>query len=286
MVKPPALLYGTAWKEERTESLVRLALATGFRGFDTANQRKHYVEAAVGAALREHPRDELFLQTKFTFLPGQDQRLPYDPKAPVALQVEQSFASSLDHLHTTYLDAYVLHGPMAQHGLSPEDIAAWHAMEALHAAGKVRLLGISNVSLDQFERLMAVARVKPAIVQNRCYARRGWDRAIREFCRQRSIIYQGFSLLTANRAELQRPAVDSTSQSRGKSANLGSGGTIDAIMARTGATREQVVFRFALHVGILPLTGTSSEQHMREDLAVTGFALTEDEIRSIEHIAG
>src|SRR5688572_19190291 len=90
----PGILYGTAWKEQRTEALVRLALTAGFRAIDTANQRKHYVESAVGAALRSAavPRTQLFLQTKFTYARGQDQRLPCDPDAPLAEQVRQSFA--------------------------------------------------------------------------------------------------------------------------------------------------------------------------------------------------
>src|SRR4051812_37150390 len=95
-------LYGTAWKEDETSRLVELALRQGFRGIDTANQRKHYHEAAVGQGISAADdvvkAVELFLQTKFTFRRGQDNRLPYDPKAPIAVQVEQSFASSLEHL--------------------------------------------------------------------------------------------------------------------------------------------------------------------------------------------
>src|SRR5438132_5167227 len=103
-VRVPRFLYGTAWKEDRTQRLTELALQQGFRGVDTANQRRHYHEAAVGQAVAAAvasglaARDDLFLQTKFTFRPGQDDRLPYDPQAPVALQVEQSFAGSLEHL--------------------------------------------------------------------------------------------------------------------------------------------------------------------------------------------
>jgi diketogulonate reductase-like aldo/keto reductase len=263
----PTFVYGTAWKEEHTETLVTKALAAGFRAFDTANQRKHYFEAAVGAALRGHPRDELWLQTKFTHLAGQDDRLPYDPRAPIGDQVQQSFASSLEHLGTTYLDSLVLHGPNASRGLAPDDVGAWQAMEAIHAAGGTKALGISNVALDQLELLMSIARVRPTYVQNRCYARRGWDRPIRAFCREVGIVYQGFSLLTANRAELASP-------------------TLDGIVRRTHKTREQIIFRFAIQVGMLPLTGTSSEAHMREDLAVADFTLTDREVHAIETIAG
>ena len=204
-VAAPELLYGTAWKEERTERLTRLALEAGFLGIDTANQRKHYFEAAVGAALRSAildgiaTRERVFLQTKFTFQDGQDERLPYDPHAPVAKQVEQSFASSLDHLGTDYLDSYVLHGPSRGRGLGPADHEAWRAMEAFARAGTARRLGVSNVSLEQLRALCDAARVPPAFVQNRCYARDGWGREIRAFCRGAGIVYQGFSLFLTRR---------------------------------------------------------------------------------------
>lgn len=271
-VPRPVFLYGTAWKEDDTERLTLLALQQGFRGIDTANQRKHYDEAAVGrgiaTALRTGlvTRDELFLQTKFTFRAGQDHRLPYDPAAPVERQVEQSFASSLEHLGTTALDSYVLHGPSQRTGLSDEDWSAWRAMEKLHDAGGARALGVSNVSLAQLERLRQEARVRPTYVQNRCYAIRGWDRAVRAFCRTHGVIYQGFSLLTANRDVLGHA-------------------DLARIAARHGRTPSQIVFRFALDVGMLPLTGTTNATHMRADLAVTEFQLDAAEIDQIERLA-
>src|SRR3954469_7006553 len=140
----PAFFYGTAWKEERTAALTAQALAAGFRAIDTANQRKHYVEAGVGTAVRAAldggsiTRAELFLQTKFTYARGQDQRLPYDPRAPVREQVAQSFASSLLHLQTDYVDAYVLHGPARADGLSDDDWQVWEAMSVLQRQGRAR----------------------------------------------------------------------------------------------------------------------------------------------------
>src|SRR6266536_1590298 len=200
----PAFLYGTAWKEERTQQLTALALAQGFRAIDTANQRKHYVEAAVGAAVAASgiARGELFLQTKFTYARGQDHRLPYDPKAALALQVRQSFESSLEHLQMSHLDSYVLHGPWSDRGWVAQDRESWQAMEELYQRGRVRLRGVSNISLEQLATVCEHATVMPAFVQNRCHARTGWDRDMRAFCRQRGIVYQGFSLLTANRREL------------------------------------------------------------------------------------
>lgn len=264
-VRVPAFLYGTAWKEDATEGLVVEALDAGFRGIDTANQRKHYYEEGVGrgleAKIREGfiRREDLFLQTKFTFRDGQDHRLPYDPSAPIATQVAQSFEKSLEHLGVQGLDSLVLHGPSRGDGLGPDDHAAWRAMEALCASGRVKLLGMSNVTARQVADFVAFAEIAPAFVQNRCYASRGWDREVRAVCDEHGIVYQGFSLLTANRAVL-------------------SSIPLSELALRRGRTPEQIVFRFAQQVGMLPITGTRDPVHMREDLAVGDLTLDADEL--------
>jgi diketogulonate reductase-like aldo/keto reductase len=268
-VRVPRFLYGTAWKEDETQRLTELALRQGFRGIDTANQRKHYHEAGVGRAVVAAiasglvTRDDLFLQTKFTFRDGQDHRLPYDPDAAVAVQVEQSFASSLEHLGTDAIDSFVLHGPTRRDGLAAADWEAWRAMEAVHDSGRARLLGVSNVTLEQLRALCDGARVRPRFVQNRCYAVRGWDRHVRAFCAASGLVYQGFSLLTANRQVLTHPE-------------------LVRIAARHCRTPAQVVFRFALDVGMVILTGTTSADHMREDLAVFDFGLEPEEVALVE----
>jgi diketogulonate reductase-like aldo/keto reductase len=268
----PSFFYGTAWKEDRTERLTRQALDAGFRAIDTANQRRHYVEAAVGSAVAAWlartglSREQVFLQTKFTYARGQDHRLPYDPKANVEVQVAQSFQSSLEHLQTTYVDSYLLHGPSTGRGLSSADWAVWRSLEALQRSGMAKLIGVSNVKLEQLELLVQGSEIAPAFVQNRCYASSGWDREVRAFCRDHGIGYQAFSLLTANASELRVPEVEK-------------------IVRRTGRTLPQVVFRFAHQVGMIPLTGTSSTTHMAEDLACFDFALDDTDCRIIESLA-
>jgi diketogulonate reductase-like aldo/keto reductase len=271
-VRVPRFLYGTAWKEDETQRLTELALQRGFRGIDTANQRRHYHEAAVGRAVSTAlqsgsvVRAELFLQTKFTFRRAQDNRLPYDPKAPVRTQVEQSFASSLGHLGTEVIDSYLLHGPTQRVGLAPADWEAWRAMEAIHESGRARLLGVSNITLEQLQTLCQQARFRPRIVQNRCYAARGWDLRVREFCAANGLVYQGFSLLTANREALARPQ-------------------LVRIAERHGRTVSQIVFRFALEVGMVPLTGTTDADDMRADLEVFDFRLEPADVEWIENLA-
>jgi diketogulonate reductase-like aldo/keto reductase len=269
----PDFLYGTAWKEDRTPALIEQALRAGFRGIDTANQRRHYYEAGVGQALAAAyrtgtvTRSDLFLQTKFTYEGGQDHRLPYDPSASLSTQVAQSMASSLEHLGTDHVDSYVLHGPASGYGWSEHDAEVWAAMVKERDGGRTRLLGVSNVSLRHLHQMVATGAEPPAFVQNRCFARLGWDRDVRAFCREHRIVYQGFSLLTANIEVLQSRR-------------------IGEIAARLRATPAQVIFRFALAVGMLPLTGTSDAAHMKQDLASRELGLSADDIAAIERLAG
>jgi diketogulonate reductase-like aldo/keto reductase len=269
----PDFLYGTAWKEERTQALTELALRMGFRGIDTANQRRHYFESGVGQGLAAAyragvvRRADLFLQTKFTYPHGQDHRLPYDLAADLSTQVAQSMASSLAHLGTDHVDSYVLHGPASGYGWTADDAEAWVAMVRERDAGRTRFLGVSNVSRRHLEQMAAAHAEAPTFVQNRCFARLGWDRDVRSFCMDRRIVYQGFSLLTANPEVLRHPLVA-------------------ALAARGQATPAQVVFRFAQAVGMLPLTGTSDAEHMKQDLASRDLALSADEVRAIESLAG
>jgi diketogulonate reductase-like aldo/keto reductase len=272
-VRVPSFLYGTAWKEQETQRLTELALRQGFRGIDTANQRRHYDEAAVGRAVAAAveggllARKDLFLQTKFTFRQGQDHRLPYDPHASIAVQVEQSFTSSLEHLGTDVIDSFLLHGPTQRTGLATADWEAWRAMEIIQQSGRARLLGASNVTLEQLQALCRQAQIRPRFVQNRCYAERGWDRDVRKFCAANGILYQGFSLLTANRRVLAHRE-------------------LTRIAERHGRTISQIIFRFALDVGMVPLTGTTDVGHMQADLEVFDFSLDPREVERIERLGG
>jgi diketogulonate reductase-like aldo/keto reductase len=176
-------------------------------------------------------------------------------------------ASSLEHLRTDHVDSYVLHGPATGHDWTDDDREVWAAMVRERDAGRTRLLGVSNITRRQLEQMLAAGAEAPAFVQNRCFARQGWDREVRALCRDRDIVYQGFSLLTANRDVLRHPLV------------------VD-VAARNGATPAQMVFRFAHAVGMLPLTGTSDAAHMAQDLASRHLTLSPDEVRAIEALSG
>jgi diketogulonate reductase-like aldo/keto reductase len=134
-------------------------------------------------------------------------------------------------------------------------------------AGNTRLLGVGNVSLKHLEEMNASAAEMPAFVQNRCFARFGWDRDVRAFCKERKILYQGFSLLTANQEVLQHPP-------------------FIELARKLNGTPAQLVFAFARAAGMLPLTGTSDADHMEQDLDSLQIILPAEVVRAIESMAG
>ena len=266
-IRTPRIIYGTAWKKADTARLVTLAIQTGFRGIDTACQPKHYNEAGVGTAVaaslgRGLTRADLYLQTKFTSLSGQDpDQIPYDRKATLPNQVAQSIKVSLVNLQTDYLDCVLLHSPMPT---MTQTQSAWRALESFVDAGQVRQLGISNCyRQDDIKGLYEGARIKPAVVQNRFYADTNYDRDIRAYCDQHQIIYQSFWTLSANPRLLAHKTISAPA----------------AIHRRTPA---QILFRYLTQIGVVPLTGTKSVAHMREDLSIFDFQLSNEELRAIE----
>ena len=255
----PFLLYGTAWKKERTEALVKLAFRNGFRGIDSANQGRHYNEAATGTAVAASiakglfTRGELFLQSKYTYPRGHESGSePYDVSATVREQVRQSFASSLQKFGTDYLDSYLLHGPLVKKRLSPSDREVWAALEELYAEGRVRAIGVSNFDAHQLAELISFAKVVPHLAQVRTFASTGWDDrtgGVWKVCQEHSIVYEAYSLLTANRAALKSTA-------------------LHAVAASRKETEQQIAFRYALGLDMVVLTGTTDDAHMAQDLFV------------------
>ena len=176
-------------------------------------------------------------------------------------------ASSLEHLGTDYVDSYVLHGPASGYGWSEEDSEVWLAMVKERDAGRTRLLGVSNVSLRQLEQMAAPVHEASGVRAEPMFRALGWDRDIRAFCRERKIVYQGFSLLTANVKVLRHPVIGS-------------------LAAQAGASAAQIVFAFARAVGMLPLTGTSDAEHMKQDLVGARLELPANAVQAIETLAG
>lgn len=197
------IIYGTAWKKERTADLVELAIKSGFRSIDTACQPKHYNEKGVGEGIARTlaagivKREDLFLQTKYTSINGQDPRnIPYDKTSSLRDQVLQSFNKSLENLQISYIDSLVMHSPM---DTLKDTLLVWKVFEEIHSTGQVKYLGLSNTyDLKTLQTVYEQAVVKPSFLQNRFYAQTGYDEVIRAFCLSNNIRYQSFWTLSAN----------------------------------------------------------------------------------------
>ena len=268
----PCMIYGTAWKKERTADLVALALENGFRGVDTACQPKHYEEALVGEGCERFyakggKREELFIQTKFTPYNGQDGqvplRLPYDPLAPLEEQIITSCRVSKQNLRTNYLDSLLLHSPLFPYN---NLLKAWRVLESLFEKGDVRQIGISNCyDLLLLKNLYEDAQIKPSVVQNRFYADVHYDKTLRAWSNEKGIIYQSFWTLSANPHILHSSVLKGIAQQYIKSA-------------------EQIFYRYVSQKGIIPLNGTTSSLHMKEDLSIFEFTLSPEEIAHIDDL--
>lgn len=262
----PQLIYGTAWKKDKTAELVTLALSRGFRGIDTACQPKHYNEAGVGEAIQRAlskgvERKDLYIQTKFTPINGQDPfSIPYDRGAPLNEQVAQSFEVSKKNLGVSYVDGLILHSPLENFDRT---MIVWQAFELIYNQGGTKQIGISNCYDLRFLKLLFEAAViQPTIIQNRFYQETAYDHDIREWCQNNKIVYQSFWTLTANPHLLSSNEVQKAAQTHKK-------------------TPAQIIFRVLIDNGIVPLTGTCSDNHMQEDLEVLQFSLPNTTVQEI-----
>jgi len=263
-----SLLYGTAWKKERTTPLVSKALAAGFRGVDTACQPKHYQEDLVGDALFEAfssgklQREDVWIQTKYTSVNGQDpKRIPYDSRKSRPEQVAESVQVSRKNLKVEVIDSLVLHSP--ERNLETT-LLVWGAMETAVHDGYVRNLGISNCyNLSFLKKLYDAVSIKPIVVQNRFYADENWDREIRKFCLQKNITYQSFWTLTANPGVLRNSGFRTIAQ-------------------KYQLTPPQLLYKFLVDIGCQPLSGTTTHQEEAAQVIGLDFKLTDEEISIID----
>jgi diketogulonate reductase-like aldo/keto reductase len=257
MTTMPALLYGTAYRGEATKKLVETAVACGMRGFDTACQPRSSREDLIGAALARSgvPREELFIQTKFTPLSGHyKNESPYDESAPIPEQVMQSFQVSLGNLGVSYLDSLLLHGPYDDFR---DTLLAWSGLERIYEMGGARQIGICNVYSTKFMMdLIESARVKPWIVQNRIQTARRDEIIMRRFCRNHSIEFQSYYNIGRNPAVIYDPHLAAVTQ------------TVRTISEKTREiTPAQVYLHYLYRVrGIHPLISSQNPARIQQAL--------------------
>ncbi len=262
------MIYGTAWKKEATATLVEIAIKEGFRAIDTACQPKHYNEKLVGEGIQKAlnglnlKREDLFIQTKFTPIGGQDpNNIPYDKNETIENQIKTSLEVSKSNLQTHYLDSLLLHSPISPYS---ELLKAWRFLESFVHNGDVKQIGISNCyEMSLFQKLYEDATIKPKVLQNRFYEATSYDKELRVFCLANDVEYQSFWSLSANPHIVNSKELLQLSQKYQKSPAV-------------------IFYRFLVEIGISPLNGTTSDIHMKEDLSIFNFVLDKIDIEMIE----
>ena len=245
----PIMGLGTyALDHDTCVNSVMALLESGGRLIDTAYMYGN--EEAVGEGVRRGmeeygiPREDIFVITKI--YPNQFS----DPEAAIDMALEK--------LDIGYIDMMLLHHPGAN------DVKAYKAMEQYVEAGKIRSLGLSNWYVEELIAFLPQVTIMPALVQNEIHPYYQ-ERDVVPFIQEKGIVVQCWYPLGG----------------RGYTAELLGNETIRAIAAAHGVSAAQVILRWDLQRGIVVIPGSSNPDHIRENLDLFGFELTEDEMRQI-----
>ncbi|WP_210481118.1 aldo/keto reductase [Naasia sp. SYSU D00948] len=233
---------------EDTQRAVEDALEVGYRHIDTATAYRN--EAEVGAAVRASglPREEVFVTTK----------LRNDDHA--AGDVEGAFERSLQALDLGYIDLYLIHWPMPR---VDRYVDTWRAFDPFRADGRARSIGVSNFHVAHLERIIAETGVTPAMNQVELHPT-FQQRELRAFHAAHGIQTEAWAPLGQGRYDIF---------------NLP---PMQRAAAAHGVTPAQVVLRWHLQTGIVALPKSSFRERMRENLDITGFELSADEMAAID----
>ena len=242
----PAIGFGVFQiPDDAMDATVRHALEAGYRAFDTAPMYGN--ERSLGRALTDSgvPREELFVTTKVS---NEDQGYQSTLDA-----VEKSVA----RLGLDYVDLCLIHWPAPARGAY---LDTWRALEQLHAAGLVRAIGVSNFQADHLDRLLEVAAVRPMVNQIEIHPLLPQQSMV-ELHRSLGIHTQAWAPLA--RGRLQENPV------------------LTELACRHDVSLAQLVLRWHLQRGTIPLPKSSSPERMRANIDVFDFALDADEIAQI-----
>lgn len=242
----PAIGFGVFQiPDDAMDATVRHALAAGYRAFDTAPMYGN--ERSLGRALTDSgvPREELFVTTKVS---NEDQGYQSTLDA-----VEKSVA----RLGLDYVDLCLIHWPAPARGTY---LDTWRAPEQLHAAGLVRAIGVSNFQADHLDRLLEVAAVRPMVNQIEIHPLLPQQSMV-ELHRSLGIHTQAWAPLA--RGRLQENPV------------------LTELARRHDVSLAQLVLRWHLQRGTVPLPKSSSPERMRANIDVFDFALDADEVAQI-----
>lgn len=244
----PVLGLGT-YKIGRTDDdvyrAIRSALDIGYRHIDTATL--YLNEQAVGKAIRESgiPREELFVTTK---LWGSD---------VLKNNIQGAFAGSLKNMGLDYLDLYLVHWPVKGKLQS-----TWQQMEEIQRSERVRSIGLSNHQIHHMKEALESATIQPVVNQVELHPYLPQDE-LRAYCATQNIVVQAWSPLASNKI----PLLDE--------------GILAQIGKKHGKSPAQVVLRWHLQLGVVPLPKSSNADRQRENFQVFDFELSDQEMQQV-----
>lgn len=230
--------------DAETASVVRKAVELGYRSIDTAALYGN--ERGVGEGVRTCgvSREKIFVTTKVWTSDIRNGR------------IAEAFDASMEKLDLDYVDLYLLHWPVKGH-LVP----AWREMEKLLRGGRVKAIGVSNYMIPHLEGMLASAEVVPAVnqVEFHPYLQ---NRALQEYCRKKHIQLEAWSPLMQAGAILKDKVMAEIAKRHGKSV-------------------AQIILRWDLQQGVMPIPKTTHEARLRENAALFDFELSPDEVKAI-----
>lgn len=241
----PIMGLGTySLTDEECYNSVTALLEAGGRLIDTAYM--YHNEESVGRAVRDSdvPREEIFVMTK---------RYPNQFS-----DAESAIDEALEKMDIGYIDMMLLHH------LGAGDVEAYQAMEQAVADGKIRSIGLSNWYVEELEEFLPQVSITPALVQNEIHPYYQENDVI-PYIQEKGIVVQGWYPLGG----------------RGHTAELLGDETIVSIAQAHGVSSAQVILRWNLQKGVVVIPGSSDPEHIRENLDLFGFELTEEEMEQI-----
>ena len=253
----PKLGLGTWFiDDDKAAEAVRTAVKLGYRLIDTAQAYGN--ERGVGEGVRTCglPREELFVASKVAA-----ELKTYEAAA-------RSIDETLEKMGLDYLDQMIIHSPQpwaefrVEKRYFEENKAVWRALEDAQAAGKVKVIGVSNFLRDDLENLLSDCRVRPMVNQILLHIS-NTDKDLVDYCKEQNIQVEAYSPIAHGEA-LKNPAIAAMAQ-------------------KYGVTAAQLCIRYVIQLGTVALPKTADPAHMKDNAAVD-FVISDADMDALVHM--
>ena len=234
--------------ERQLSDTIADAIRMGYRLIDTS--AAYHNEGAIGRAIKISgvPRKEMFITTRAT----NDQQFKGT--------VREGFFKSLKALGLEYVDLYQIHWPVPDHYLD-----TWKEMERLYEEGYVKVIGVANCHEHHIEEILKVCKVPPMVNEVEVHPLFS-QKKLKKYCESKNIRMEAYTPLARNDERLRRNR------------------TLLALAEKYNKTPLQIILRWHIENGIVPIPRSTNENRLRQNIDVFDFSLTPDEVESIDKI--